>query len=335
MSLQRLSEVEAMPYGYLWFPYLIRENLNLIAGDGGTGKSYLSLAIAAAITTGMQPDGMPGQLEDGAGNVLFFTTEDDAPQIRNRFDKLGGDVARFFLPPKDRYADLADLSPIRDWVREASARLIVFDPVQSFLNGADMNKASDVRPMLDRLRDLCREEHCTAVLLAHSNKSEKMGKAQYRVAGTGDFVNGCRSALLVGFHPSEEGIRVAAHMKTNGEYGPSFRFAVEADGLRWMGEDSSTAEQIMNAPRIRRTSQRTESINPVVTLIIREVQAHGGAWEPTSTDMIEASRKYPDLKGLQTQRQIQIGQTITAELNKRGIKSSRINRNHPWYFNYE
>ena len=60
-----LKEVTAMQYGYLWFPYIFWENLNLFAGDGGTGKSYLALAVAAAITRGRQPAGMPGTLMQG------------------------------------------------------------------------------------------------------------------------------------------------------------------------------------------------------------------------------------------------------------------------------
>lgn len=322
-----------MPYRYLWHPYLFRGNLNLLAGDGGTGKSYLSLAIAAAVTTGVQPEGMPGQMTGEPGSVLLCSTEDDAPQIRDRFDRLGGDADRLFMPPPGVYADLNKVEDLRNMVRECSARLVIFDPVQSFLVGADMNRASDVRPLLDGLRGICRQENCTALLLAHSNKAEKMGKAQYRVAGTGDFVNGCRSALLVGFHPQEAGVRVAAHMKSNGEYGQSFRFTVDGEGFRWAGEDSSTPEEIMNAPRIKRAAKQSDSANPIVLLIVREVQKRGGAWSATSAQMVEASRSYPDLLPLHTPQQITIGEITRNNLKKKyGITATRPNRNHPWYF---
>ena len=330
--LLRIGEVQGMPYEYCWFPYLIRENLNLIAGDGGTGKSYLILAIAAAITNGCKPEGMPGRLEE-SGNVLLCSTEDDAPQIRDRFDKLGGNPEKLFMPPPGSYADLHNTASLQGMIRESSAKLVIFDPVQSFLTGTDLNKASDIRPLLDGLRNLCRQEHCTGLLLAHSNKAEKMGKAQYRVSGTGDFVNGCRSALLVGFHPSEAGIRVGAHMKSNGEYGQSFRFTIENDGsFHWMGEDTSSAEEIMNAPRIKRAQKSVISANPVTLLIAREVERHGGAWEVSSAEMPIAARAYPELIQLHTLPYVSVGSAVREDLKKQGIASNRPNRNHKWYF---
>lgn len=62
--LIRLSEVPPEEVTYLWFPYLPNGKVSIVQGDGGLGKSWLSLAIATAVTTGSP---LPGDPDFGAG----------------------------------------------------------------------------------------------------------------------------------------------------------------------------------------------------------------------------------------------------------------------------
>jgi replicative DNA helicase len=60
LSLRRpeiltLSQVEAREVDWLWRPYLANGMLAMLSGDPGAGKTYVALAIAAAITTGSVP----------------------------------------------------------------------------------------------------------------------------------------------------------------------------------------------------------------------------------------------------------------------------------------
>lgn len=308
MALLRLDGVSGMPYEFCWFPYLIAENLNVIAGDGGTGKSFLALAVAAAVTRGQQPGGMPGRLKE-SGNVLLCSTEDDAPQIRWRFDRLNGDPEKLFLPPAGELPNFDDAGRLQGFIHECGARLVICDPVQSFLAGGDLNKASDLRPMLDALREICRKEHCTILLLAHSNKATQQPKAAYRVSGSTDLVNGCRSALMVGFHPSEAGIRVCAHAKSNGPYGASFRFLVDGGGaFRWAGEDSLTAEQIMNTTR-----SKPVSLNPVVQAVLKGVEENGGRYRVTVRELSAITQIF-DLR---------VSDAVLEELRQYGISAAK------------
>ena len=51
-GLVSFEEVKAMPPKFLWEPYLRLNNLNIVRGDGGAGKTMHVLAILAAITRG-------------------------------------------------------------------------------------------------------------------------------------------------------------------------------------------------------------------------------------------------------------------------------------------
>jgi MinD superfamily P-loop ATPase len=59
LKLIKMSEIQPEPVEWLWEPYIPRGAITLIQGDGGEGKTTVSLAIAAAISTGTP---LPGQV---------------------------------------------------------------------------------------------------------------------------------------------------------------------------------------------------------------------------------------------------------------------------------
>jgi RecA-family ATPase len=47
------SDIESCPVSWLFEPYLPMGTVTIIIGDGGEGKSFASLALAAAVTRGI------------------------------------------------------------------------------------------------------------------------------------------------------------------------------------------------------------------------------------------------------------------------------------------
>ena len=95
-ELMSFGEVQAVPPKYLWEPYLRLDNLNIVRGDGGAGKTMLVLAILAAITRGEAPQGMPGILRCDASNVIFLGNEDEPEAYRHRLDLCGCIAGRVY-----------------------------------------------------------------------------------------------------------------------------------------------------------------------------------------------------------------------------------------------
>ena len=100
--LVSFAEVKAMPPKFLWEPYLRLNNLNIVRGDGGAGKTMLVLAILAAITRGKAPDGMPGILRCQASDVLYLGAEDDLEDYRHRLDLCGCARGEYLHPVRCR-----------------------------------------------------------------------------------------------------------------------------------------------------------------------------------------------------------------------------------------
>ena len=125
------------PIRWLWPQWLARGKLQLLAGSAGTGKTTISVALAAAVTTGAA---WPDDGRSEVGDVLFWSGEDGiADTLVPRFLAAGGDLSRLHFAGevtegrRRRTFDPAeDLPKLIAAVREMpNLRLMVLDPVVS------------------------------------------------------------------------------------------------------------------------------------------------------------------------------------------------------------
>ena len=247
------DEIGSESPAFLWEPYLRAGNLNLIAGDGGSGKTTLALMIAAALADGAAPKNMPGLLDavplEGT-HSLILSFEDEPGELRHRLDLcLCRHPERIHtLKPGEIIPMLTDEAAMKALVEECRARLLVIDPVQAFLrNGADANSVTDVRRALDSLRRVCMETDCCGLLIAHLNKGAGRS-AMHRVSGSMDFVNAVRSACLVVPHPKRKEERCMLHFKCNGApLGDTVAFTFSEGGfVSFGGVSGVTREELEN-----------------------------------------------------------------------------------------
>lgn len=325
-ALKRFSEVEPVAPSYLWDPYLRAGNLNVIRGDGGAGKTMVVMAIAAALTLGKQPDQMPGILScDGPSSVIYLGSEDDPENYRFRLDACGCDAEKVAFLSASDMPTIGATEAIRYYIREAGARLIIFDPIQAFLpSGIDINSTADMRPLLDGLRQVCRETSCTAVLVEHLNKATKM-KAAYRGIGSVDIINSARSALMVGYHPSKPGLRVIKQLKSNAAFGPDIAFRIDDSGrFFWCGTCQVSEEELSNAGRA--VSREPAVVSPVYNLISAIAAANPSGFSGNSTEILELALKY-GISGISSP--VSIGKSlpgIVEDLRREGIEVTQDSR---------
>ncbi|HEY9720434.1 MAG TPA: AAA family ATPase, partial [Oscillatoriaceae cyanobacterium] len=76
MVVQRGDEVEEEDILWLWENRIARRKFTLIAGEQGLGKSQLTMAMAAHVTTGKPWPDCPNEPRDPAA-VVFLSAEDD------------------------------------------------------------------------------------------------------------------------------------------------------------------------------------------------------------------------------------------------------------------
>lgn len=202
--LTRMSDVEAVPIQWLWLYRIPLGRLTVIAGDPGLGKSFVTLDMAARVSTGTKwPDGRTNR----QGSVVLLNIEDDAADtIRPRLDAAGADVERIHLISGVRPSSIEetkpfslgnDLSPLRDVLKGMpDCRLVVVDPITAYLGGVDTNSDVRVRQVLGPLATLAESQGVAIVLVMHLNKGQDLG-AIYRVSGSMAFTAAARATWLV------------------------------------------------------------------------------------------------------------------------------------------
>jgi hypothetical protein len=252
-----LATVEPRAVDWLWEPYIPARMLSMISGDPGAGKTFIVLAVAAAFTTGHTPDGE----HCAPVNVLYLSVENAPTEvIRPRFDSLGGDPNRFYLlqgsvqtkngQTQHGAISLSDVSILDRALEETHAKLVIVDPIQSYLGiKIDLHRSNETRPVMDGLAKLTEKHGCSILLLRHLSK-QSGAKAIFRGLGSIDLTGAVRSEMLAGSLPDDPQSRALVHIKTNiGSYGPSRGYSIDDCGaFSWTGQSEITAEQMLDAP---------------------------------------------------------------------------------------
>jgi putative DNA primase/helicase len=272
LNVIRLSDVQVEEVQWLWKPYLPIGKVTILEGDPESGKSYLSLTIAAHVTRGKGLPAYGSQPGDKRKprNVLLLAGEDGtADTVKPRLLKVGGDDKRMFqlrgIVKTQNGKDvelgitLDSVDLIDQALEEYKPELVIVDPFQSFLGShIDMHRANEMRPVLDGLAKLAAKHGCAIVLIRHLSKDNSRA-ANQRGIGSVDIYAAARSVLLAGKNPlppsttellklNEDNTRcVFAQSKCSlAKSGPSIAYTIGEAGLTLDGPVMLTADDILN-----------------------------------------------------------------------------------------
>jgi hypothetical protein len=202
---------------WLW-PNRIAVKLNLIVGNPDEGKSLTTEYIVACVTTGR--DWFDGKNLNSPSEALMFCGEDDWDDtICPRLVAAGCDLSKVHRPkfavftdgqedqpPEERAMRLdQDIKMIEEWLSEhPNVRLIIVDPISSYLGSADMWKEQSIRAdVLTPLKELAERRDVAVLAVMHLNKKVDL-EAIHRVGGAVAFVGVARMVWLCAPKPAVE-----------------------------------------------------------------------------------------------------------------------------------
>jgi len=221
VELIRGCDIKPEPVAWLWDGWLAAGKMHILAGAPGTGKTTISMALAATLSTGGRwPDGSRSL----AGNVVIWSGEDDpADTLIPRLAASGADVERvYFIADVLQGNERRSFDPARDMEalrhelhRIGDVRLLIVDPIVSAVAG-DSHKNAEVRRGLQPLADLAATMRCALLGITHFSK------------GTGgrDPVERLTGSLAFGALPRV--VMVAAKHQEEGENGRAVRLFLRA-----------------------------------------------------------------------------------------------------------
>lgn len=248
------ADIKAKPINYFLEPYLARGTVAFIEGDPGIGKTYVTLDLASAVSTGRELLGKKIR----KGDVLLLSAEDSPEHtIKPRLVALGADVDRIKIMTEFVALNEYGLEVVRTELDEKPADLVVVDPVTAFLGpNIDMYRANEVRAFMVGLKSIADEYSATVVVVRHLTKSSQ-GNSKLRGLGSIDFQAAVRSVLRVYENPEDPEQRIMVHVKTNfGILGPSQTFELQIQSgkvptLAWTGTTNVSTDDLDSPKGVR------------------------------------------------------------------------------------
>jgi putative DNA primase/helicase len=200
--------------------------ITTIYGHSNVGKSTILSDIIAGVTGGRALPGEPADTKREAGNVCLLGGEEDLyATVLPRLVAAGAKVDRvyafdtLFAESKTKEGERTerpvmlkhDMQRFDAFLDEnPQVRMIVFDPLMSFMSGADPNDAVELRAVLTGLKAPAEKHRLSILIVAHTRKSSE-GPAIDRLAGSGALQQVSRSVLLVGKHPTTPTQTIGRH----------------------------------------------------------------------------------------------------------------------------
>ena len=317
LDMRCMADIEPEKIDWLWPGRIATGKQTLIGGEPGLGKSQLTTAIAATVTTGGEWPCDEGRAP--LGSVLILSAEDDARDtIRPRLDAAGANVRGVHLISAVRQSDgdrrrtfnlQADLALLEDAIqRIGDVRLVIIDPVSSYLGKTDSHKNADVRGTLEPLGDMASRLRVAVISITHFSKGTGQSAVNSFI-GSIAFIAAARAAFIVTRDPDDPTRRLFVQAKNNlaGDCG-GLAFRVEqrligndivASAITWESERiARTADEILAANRDgNETPERSEAEE-----FLRTILSNG----PQPATEIEAEAKGAGLS-MRTVRRAQKG----------------------------
>jgi putative DNA primase/helicase len=227
VELLRGSEIRPEPVTWLWSGWLAAGKMHVLGGAPGTGKTTISMALAATLTIGGRwPDGS----RSPAGNVVIWSGEDDpADTLIPRLALSGADLSRvYFIDGVREGNERRSFDPARDMevLRRkleglGDVRLLIVDPIVSAIAG-DSHKNAEVRRGLQPLADLAASMRCALLGITHFSKGTNGREPVERLTGSLAFGALARVVLVAAKHQEEgdDGRTVRLLLRAKSNIGP-------------------------------------------------------------------------------------------------------------------
>jgi RecA-family ATPase len=220
---------------WLWPNRIPIGGLSIIAGNPGAGKTHLGLCMASHISTGRKwPDceeapqigmtliltaedhleySLTARLIANGADMKNIAYVDGAKMVADREDKFTGEkLLNIYKLPM--FTEMLQRAIDRWKEKGRIIRMIMIDPLASYMTGKDENRNIDVRTFLSPLADLAAKNNLAMLGITHLNKD--MSKlAIYRTVGSIGFTGAARSVWLVINDPEHEGRKLFLVNKMN------------------------------------------------------------------------------------------------------------------------
>jgi len=223
IKLVSVAEIQKKPAEWLIHGYIPKNNITVLAADGGVGKTSVACEVAAAVSSGRHSIFVPDEVKyntepEEPGIVIFLSGEDTFEHtLRAKLEDCNANLQNILTVSLDNemFSNVkfgsAEMESI---VSDYRPKLLIIDPLQSFLpEGMNVASRLDMRSALHYPVAYGSKYGVTTLILAHTNKKQNVS-ARDRISDSSDLWDIARSVLMSGSIRDSE-TRYLSHEKSN------------------------------------------------------------------------------------------------------------------------
>lgn len=319
VTLTRLSTIPLRPVSWLWNLLIPLDELTLLGGRKGVGKSTIACTLAAKVTAGT----LEGRYLGQPRSVMVAATEDSWEKtLAPRLVAAGADPERLYrvdVGDSDGHLSLpSDIDVLAQEVARVDGALLLLDPLMSRLDAKlDTHKDAEVRRALEPMTAFAKRAGISVLGIIHVNKSATTDPLT-AIMGSRAFASVARSVLMVVKDPEDEARCLLGHEKSNlGPLQPTLVYRIvealvtktdEGDvytgKVDWLGRsDRSVGEVMRDAARHPAvTSARSPSTADTAEGWLEDCLFEAGGSEDSATIKDEGRRNGHSDHSLRTAR---------------------------------
>ncbi len=247
-KLVSLASITSQELSWLWPDRIPIGAVTVLEGDPGQGKSLVTYDLAARITTGRPLPETSAAIEP-AGVILLQAEDALDTKVRPILTALRAEIDKVTVYDKRQFDQKPlllpdDLSLLEQAAKQIKAKLVVIDPLASFLNFSASNEQK-IRHVTAKLHEFAERQQLAVLLVRHLTKERKNVLTQG--AGSVGLIAVARSALLVAPEPGSKDLHrhVLVSVKSNLASAPALAYrTVLKDAqlqVEWLGISPHTA----------------------------------------------------------------------------------------------
>ena len=251
VSVGRLADHQLRDLEWLLRGFLLKGELTILQGHGGTSKGTLAAAWASMVSRGQ------GECQEQPQHVLWAGAEDSiGTVVRPRLliahadEELVLPVFHWRDGMKEDICLPDDVHQLQTVIEDLDAGLLVIDPIMSHLS-AEINSNDDkeIKLALKPLSRMAQDTGCAVLGVHHLTKDTSRGPA-LSGQGSAAFSNTARMVLAIAEDDEDEDLRLLEVVKTNlSKKGLTMQLKVEREAVPGLQE---------LVPRLVRTHQPTD-----------------------------------------------------------------------------
>jgi putative DNA primase/helicase len=224
LMIESIDNIEPEEVEWLWPGRIPVGDVSVLMGRQGDGKSTLVSRLIATVSSGGPWPDCPD--DNIPGSVLILSAEESAARaIRPRLDAFHYAKGKVHIVKGVNLSDgrargcwfsLAHDSDLLDaeCKRRKDVRLIVVDPLASYMRGINGYNDVETRAYLQPMFDLAEDHDLAVLLVVHPNKN-KDNDILDRASGTGAITQMARMSWYLSRDPSNKERRLLSLMKGN------------------------------------------------------------------------------------------------------------------------